>query len=545
MGSKPFVSSWQVPGSWLSLIAGLWLFGLLVMAIRLIRGYVLLNRCRFRSLPATTEDRLLLEQLRERMGVSRSVELRYARDLAVPMAAGLSRPVIFLPNAFSARLSEEEREQVILHELAHLARRDDWTQLGQRLIQTLLFFHPAVHWLSKRLSLVRELACDDWVVSKRGGKRKPYAACLLKVASMDLRLGIPAVEGSAVMFKSLIERRITLLLDGKRTINERVSPVRLMVGLVLLVLVGMVFVQLSPNVAVAQDSAAGSSTALALVDCEANGLHEGDISVASQADVDALAGIGFIGGSLTVASSEDLNLAPLGDLREISGTLNLWENPNLTRIDGFGCLQTVGGDLVFGDRLFGSDNDSLEQIAGFEGLTAIGGSIIVNRSTALTGLGGFGSLADIGGDLLIIQNPTLESVGEFAGLARVGGMVDITNNATLTSVGGFNALTTVGEDLQLGSNVALTQISGFDRLETVGSFFAIVFNTALTSIEGFSNLEAVPEGFGIENGDPALTVDGFYELEWGSAGFWSVPATATICPSFGLSTDSDPACLEP
>ncbi len=182
LGSLPRISSLSVPASWFTVISGLFLVGFLFMAVRLLRGYLLLYRCRARSLPASAQHQLLLKSLRKRMGVRRTVELRTSTDLSVPMAAGLIRPVIFLPEDLTEQVSEDELEQILLHELAHLARGDDWTQLGQRLTQALLFFHPAVHWLSRRLNLERELACDDWVVSRQGGARKRYAACLLKVA---------------------------------------------------------------------------------------------------------------------------------------------------------------------------------------------------------------------------------------------------------------------------------------------------------------------------------------------------------------------------
>ena len=166
LASLPRISSLPVPASWLTVISSLFLLGFLFMAVRLLRGYLLLYRCRARSLLASAQHQLLLKSLRERMGVKRSVELRTSQDLSAPMAAGLIRLVIFLPENLTEQVSEDELEQILLHELAHLARRDDWMQLGQRLTQAVLFFHPAVHWLSRRLNLERELACDDWVVSK-------------------------------------------------------------------------------------------------------------------------------------------------------------------------------------------------------------------------------------------------------------------------------------------------------------------------------------------------------------------------------------------
>jgi len=65
----------------------------------------------------------------------------------------------------------------LLHEFAHLGRWDDWTNLAQKLVRTIFFFHPAVWWIEKRLSLEREMACDDVVLAETQNPRA-YAECL-------------------------------------------------------------------------------------------------------------------------------------------------------------------------------------------------------------------------------------------------------------------------------------------------------------------------------------------------------------------------------
>ena len=69
---------------------------------------------------------------------------------------------------------------MLLHELAHLRRWDDWTKLAQRLAEAIFFFHPAIYWIARNLNLEREVACDDWVVVHTG-RTKPYALCLTRL----------------------------------------------------------------------------------------------------------------------------------------------------------------------------------------------------------------------------------------------------------------------------------------------------------------------------------------------------------------------------
>jgi len=93
------------------------------------------------------------------------------------MAVGYLRPMVLLPAAMVARMQPEMLEAVIAHELAHIRRLDLWINLAQRVTETLLFYHPAVWWLSNCLRRERELCCDELAV-KATGERLTYASTL-------------------------------------------------------------------------------------------------------------------------------------------------------------------------------------------------------------------------------------------------------------------------------------------------------------------------------------------------------------------------------
>ena len=99
----------------------------------------------------------------------------------IPTAIGLVKPAIVVPRWVMHDLSPAELNQVLLHELAHLRRWDDWTNLAQQVVKALFFFHPAVWWIEKRISLEREMACDDAVLAVTSSPRA-YAECLARLA---------------------------------------------------------------------------------------------------------------------------------------------------------------------------------------------------------------------------------------------------------------------------------------------------------------------------------------------------------------------------
>jgi hypothetical protein len=106
--------------------------------------------------------------LQQAMGITRVVVVRVATDIAVPFTARLLRPVIWLPRSLLAALPTGQLQALLAHELAHIQRLD-WLWNGmQCVVESLLFFHPGVWWLSRRIRLEREHACDDLAVAACG-----------------------------------------------------------------------------------------------------------------------------------------------------------------------------------------------------------------------------------------------------------------------------------------------------------------------------------------------------------------------------------------
>jgi hypothetical protein len=115
----------------------------------------------------------------------RSVQLCTSRLVKRPCFAGFFNPRIIVPTNLIDTLTAPELEQVVRHEMEHLRRRDDWTNLAQQVCLILCPLNPMVAWLDRRLAIERELACDDAVLQATGAP-KAYAACLARIAEYAL-----------------------------------------------------------------------------------------------------------------------------------------------------------------------------------------------------------------------------------------------------------------------------------------------------------------------------------------------------------------------
>jgi hypothetical protein len=131
-------------------LAAAWIIGVLAFALRLGAGSLQLARLVRRSKP-----------LAERGGV----RLYASPDIGVPLAFGFAAPSVVVPTALAAAAGEQF-ECIVLHELAHVRRRDTWANACERVLQTFLYFNPAVVFVLRAIALEREAACDDWAVAQ-------------------------------------------------------------------------------------------------------------------------------------------------------------------------------------------------------------------------------------------------------------------------------------------------------------------------------------------------------------------------------------------
>ncbi|OLE51471.1 MAG: hypothetical protein AUG51_23550 [Acidobacteria bacterium 13_1_20CM_3_53_8] len=181
-------------------LVALWIIGVSLLSLRAGGGWVQAQRLRKRmTTPAAQVWQDIVARLGLRLRVSRTVRLCESAIAEVPTVIGWLRPVILLPASALTGLSREQMEALLAHELAHIRRYDYLVNLIQTAIETLLFYHPAVWWVSREIRIEREHACDDLAVAACGDVLM-YARTLAELetlrASRAPQLAVAANGGS-------------------------------------------------------------------------------------------------------------------------------------------------------------------------------------------------------------------------------------------------------------------------------------------------------------------------------------------------------------
>ena len=202
-----------IPSSWAMYLFAGWAVLAGIALARVGVGLWHLRRIHRDSVPV---DAGLLDAVvhREPFALARGASVRISDRVRVPTAIGFFRPAVLLPK-WALELSPEKLETVLRHEVAHLRRWDDWTNLAQKIISALLFFHPAVWWVDGRLSIEREMSCDDLVLAESHNPRG-YAECLVTVAEQGYLRRPVALAQAAVARMKHTAQRITKILDGRQ-----------------------------------------------------------------------------------------------------------------------------------------------------------------------------------------------------------------------------------------------------------------------------------------------------------------------------------------
>jgi beta-lactamase regulating signal transducer with metallopeptidase domain/predicted nucleic acid-binding Zn-ribbon protein len=158
----PWRASLQAYLPW---IVAAWSAGAAIFALRLALGCAWVSRQRVRATAAPDDWQARLDRLSSRMGLRRAPRLRLADAFDGPAVAGCWRPVVLVPAAVLAAMPVDLLEALLAHELAHVRRHDYLLNLVQNAIETLLFYHPVVWWLSRRIRIEREQIADDLALS--------------------------------------------------------------------------------------------------------------------------------------------------------------------------------------------------------------------------------------------------------------------------------------------------------------------------------------------------------------------------------------------
>src|SRR5690242_11099028 len=212
-----------------------WLAGVVILSLRLVSGWSVTQRLsRVGTRPVPEACRAAVARLAARLRVARPVRVLESAIVEVPAVIGWLRPVILLPASALIGLSPLQLDALLTHELAHVRRYDYLVNLLQSAIETLLFYHPAVWWVSRRVRDEREHCCDDVAVAACGDAHF-YATALLGMER--LRNPVPALSMAAAG-GSLVERVRRLIAPVPAEIFPRGLAAALAVMLALVLAVG-------------------------------------------------------------------------------------------------------------------------------------------------------------------------------------------------------------------------------------------------------------------------------------------------------------------
>jgi HEAT repeat protein len=216
------ISAWITPIE--KVILALWLVGLTIGLARLIVGLRRVQRLRANGQVLDGNAYAnVLNDVRQRLPAGALPTIAWSNAIASPAAVGLFKPLVLLPASLRDMLSAQQLRDVLVHECAHVARRDRFVGLLQRLTALLFWPHPLVHVLNRRLAQAREELCDNFVL--RGGRAADYAETLLTLSIELTEERWPLLSHGILQPRWKLEDRVRGLLDKRRNLDIA-SPVR-------------------------------------------------------------------------------------------------------------------------------------------------------------------------------------------------------------------------------------------------------------------------------------------------------------------------------
>jgi soluble lytic murein transglycosylase-like protein len=225
LAQSPFAVAFVPPGeleagqgSYLALwLLAAWGLGSSLMTLRLLLGLGKLRRMVASATVASAHWQRRLTRLARRVRTSQRVQLLISPHVDAPVVLGWLRPVILMPLAALSSLPAAYIEALLAHELGHVRRLDYLVNVLQSAVQALLFYHPAVHWVSRCMRAEREHCCDD-IAIQATGEALGYARALAEMETLRARLPEPALAANGGTLMLRIERIL------KRPASSQAEP---------------------------------------------------------------------------------------------------------------------------------------------------------------------------------------------------------------------------------------------------------------------------------------------------------------------------------
>ena len=224
----------HLPAIWAVAIVAVWALASLLSMARLLWNFYRLDMLARTSTPLpaealSSELQTLLENSRSARQASRPVEICLSDRIDSPVVIGFFRPAVIIPRWLWRKLTPSEMSQIMMHELAHLERRDDWTNLLQKFLRALFPLNPALLLAERQLCWEREMACDDAVLDAAINP-KEYATCLTSLAENKLLRRVQSLAPGAWQRHSELVDRVHRILAHKSAFRPRLLHSRAVIG---------------------------------------------------------------------------------------------------------------------------------------------------------------------------------------------------------------------------------------------------------------------------------------------------------------------------
>ena len=221
--------TWWTSSS-LALVAGglwfLWAIGRVVADILGTRR----SRLRCSPFPPDLESQLRCWTAMRTRG--RRAHLALSRDVGAAAVLGVGRPIVAVAPALLSRLTPDEIDRVVIHEWAHVQRRDDLGGIAHAIVRVIAGWHPAVWWLERRMLIEREIACDETAVAVTGCPKR-YAACLTTIAGLPTA-AIEQMGAMGVLSTPALSRRVMRILSSRTLASRAWSASAALIAILLL-----------------------------------------------------------------------------------------------------------------------------------------------------------------------------------------------------------------------------------------------------------------------------------------------------------------------
>ncbi len=211
----PDAPSWSI--GWRPVLGGIWLVGSVVWLATAAARIGRFRRVLRFAMPAPLELRQRTEDLAQRLGLARVPGVWVVPGAVAPMVWTLGgKARLLVPEGLWARLDDDQRAALLIHELAHLRRRDHWVRLLELVVTALYWWHPVVWWARRSLREAEEQCCDAWVLWADPDSSRTYATALLEAVDFlsEARPALPPAASGMGQVRHL-SRRIAMIMKGK------------------------------------------------------------------------------------------------------------------------------------------------------------------------------------------------------------------------------------------------------------------------------------------------------------------------------------------